>query len=95
MSGGRFNYSDTAARWQVQETLEADIAASIEREQDDYEKLIQKHAKLLHEVSEVMFEWLHNYDYAASYDTSFKTLDKQVVAHLERLREVIGDEQGE
>ena len=84
MSGGLFEYKDSAAKWTVEETLDETIDRL--KDDDSFEgDQIYRNAVLLKSVSDVLFQWLHDYDWAASGDTSFDTLDKQVRVHISNL----------
>lgn len=90
MSGGRFEYKDGSARWMVEEVLDETIYRL--KDDDSFEgDQIYRNAVLLRYVSDVLFQWLHDYDLAASHDTSFDTLDEQVKVHLEKLKEIVNE----
>jgi hypothetical protein len=88
MSGGHFNYTDMHARWEVEEALDrhTELYAGSD---DEYCQKIHRHALLLKSVSAVLFQWLHDYDWAASGDTSFDTLDEQVKEHIKALAGIV------
>lgn len=88
MSGGKFDYRDQSAKWAVEESLGEDIERY--KDDDSFEgDQIHRNALLLKSASDVLFKWLHDYDWAASSDTSFDTLDKQVNAHIMNLQNLI------